>query len=96
MVFLGIVTSGLHLLGEAYQREGAHSSGLCAEGWTECVSLMGLNSQCAELSQSVFTYNRCCLRMVVSHGSIFEEEEKDYLDRPKGFAGWKHFNAFVY
>lgn len=55
MVFLGIVTSGLHLLGEAYQGEGAHSSGLCAEGWTECVSLMGLNSQCAELSQSVFS-----------------------------------------
>lgn len=34
--------------------------------------------------------------MVVSHGSISEEEEKDHLDQPKGFAGWKHFNAFVY
>lgn len=55
MVFLGIVTSGLHLHGEAYQREGAHSSGLCAEGWTECVSLKGLNPQCGELTQSVFS-----------------------------------------
>lgn len=55
MVFLGIVTSGLHLRGEAYQREGAHSSGLCAEGWTECASLMGLNPQCGALTQSVFS-----------------------------------------
>lgn len=32
----------------------------------------------------------------MSHGSTFEEEEKDYLDQSKGFAGWKNFIVFVY
>lgn len=32
--------------------------------------------------------------MVVSHGSTFEEEEKDDLDQPKGSAGWKNFQCF--